>query len=118
MSGQKRILAILLGVLAVVVLIVGGLSAVLLLSGGSKGKTDGTTNTSRGGANVDTKPASGKLRLPGADPLTLDPALATDAGSAEYIVEIYSGLMTISPKLDIVPDLAESYQVSDDGKVY
>jgi len=115
MTGQKRILAALLGALAVLVLIIGGLSAVLLLSGGPKG---GSSASGTAGGAVDTKPASGRLRLPGTDPLTLDPALATDSGSAEYIVEIFSGLMTIAPDLKIVPDLAESYQVSDDGKVF
>lgn len=115
MSGQKRILAILLGVLAVVVLIVGGLSAVLLLSGG--GGASGT-NAGTQGAGSGAAVSKGTLRLAGGDPITLDPALVTDSGSAEYVVEIFSGLMTINPKLEIVPDLAESYTVSDDGKVY
>jgi ABC-type transport system substrate-binding protein len=113
MTGQKRILAILLGVLAVVVLIVGGLSAVLLLSGGRGGGSAQTQGAGSGAAV-----SKGTLRLPGADPITLDPALVSDSGSAEYAVEIFSGLMTINPKLEIVPDLAESYTVSDDGKVY
>ncbi len=109
---QKRILAILLGVLAVVVLIVGGLSAVLLLSGGGGGSEQ--TQGAGSGAAV----SKGTLRLAGGDPITLDPALVSDSASAEYAVEIFSGLMTINPKLEIVPDLAESYTVSDDGKVY
>ena len=114
MTGHKRILAALLGALAVLVLIIGGLSAVLLLSGGGGGQGG---STAKSGA-VDTKPASGRLRLAGSDPLTLDPALLTDAGSAEFVVEIFSGLMTISPDLKVVPDLAESYTVSDDGKTF
>ena len=117
MSGQKRILAILLGVLATLVLIVGGLSTVLLLSGGAQ-SGDGGSSTGGSPRRVDSSPAGGRLRLPGTDPIMLDPAVAGDAGSADFIVEIFSGLMTISPKLEIVPDLAESYQVSDDGKVY
>lgn len=113
MTGQKRILAALLGALAVLVLVIGGLSAVLLLSGGGEGGSSAQT-----GSSVDGKAASGRLRLPGTDPLTMDPALVTDATSAEYVVEVFSGLMTISPDLKIVPDLAESYQVSDDGKTF
>lgn len=116
MTGQKRILAALLGALAVLVLVIGGLSAVLLLSGGGGG--GGEPGTVKTGSAVDTKPASGRLRLSGSDPLTLDPALLTDAGSAEYVVEVFSGLLTISPDLKVVPDLAESYTVSDDGKVF
>ncbi|MEA3459548.1 MAG: peptide ABC transporter substrate-binding protein, partial [Chloroflexota bacterium] len=59
-----------------------------------------------------------ELNLPGADPPTLDPALAQDATSAEYIVEIFSGLVTINPDLEIAPDIAESWEVGEDGKVY
>ncbi|MEX2229321.1 MAG: peptide ABC transporter substrate-binding protein, partial [Dehalococcoidia bacterium] len=61
---------------------------------------------------------SGVLRVPNTDPFTLDPALAGDAGSAEYIVEIFGGLVTITPELNIEPDLAESFEVSPDGLQY
>ena len=52
------------------------------------------------------------------DPPTLDPHLTTDATSARIIVEVFGGLVTIDPDLDIVPDLAESWDISDDGRVY
>jgi len=122
--GQNRILAILLGVLAVLVLAVGGLSAVLLATGGGDdgdggggggggistgGSTDG------GGGSSDN---SGRLRLGSSDPVTLDPAIAGDALSAEYIVEIFGGLVTLDRDLNIVPDIAESFEVSDDGTQY
>lgn len=122
MSGQNRLLAILLGVLAVLVLVVGGLSAVLLLSGDSA--EGGPTGVSSGSGNNDDEgggdsgSSSGRLRLAAADPVTLDPHLATDASSAEYIVEIYSGLVTISPDLEIQLDLAEAVDISPDGMVY
>ena len=54
----------------------------------------------------------------GGDPLTLDPAIVTDAVSASYIVEIYSGLVTIDKDLKIAPDIAKSWDVSPDGKIY
>lgn len=57
------------------------------------------------------------LRL-GDDPPTLDPHLTTDATSALYIVEVFGGLLTIDRNLDIVPDLAESWDVSNGGKTY
>lgn len=123
MSGQNRMLAILLGVLAVLVVAVGGLSTVLLLSGGGDDAAPGasgsgiTTGSSDGGSAGGT-PASGVLRLPGTDPVTLDPALAGDAGSAQYIVEIFGGLVTILPDLSIEPDLAETFEVSPDGLQY
>ena len=52
------------------------------------------------------------------DPPTLDPHLTTDATSARIIVEVFGGLVTIDRNLDIVPDLAESWNISDDGRVY
>ena len=55
------------------------------------------------------------LRL-GTDPPTLDPHLTTDVDSAIYAVEIYGGLMTIDKELAIVGDLAETWDVSPDGK--
>ena len=67
-----------------------------------------------GGAS---KAAPDTLRLPGGDPPTLDPALAQDSTSANYIVEIFSGLVTISRDLKIQPDLAKDWAVKD-GKVY
>jgi oligopeptide transport system substrate-binding protein len=56
--------------------------------------------------------------LPGGDPPTMDPHLSGDAASAEYVVEIYSGLMAYDRDLNLVPDVAESYDVSADGLVY
>jgi len=52
------------------------------------------------------------------DPPTLDPHITTDATSARIIVEVFGGLVTIDPNLDIVPDLAESWDISSDGRVY
>ena len=113
---QNRLLAVLLGVLAALVLVVGGLSAVLLLGG--KGEDGGSGTTTSGGKSAGGGDAKGALRLPGTDPVTLDPHIAGDATSAEYIVEIYGGLVTLSPKLDIEMDLAEKVDISSDGKQY
>ena len=66
------------------------------------------------------KAATGTARLVQlfVDPPTLDPHLTTDATSARIIVEVFGGLVTIDPSLDIVPDLAESWDISEDGRVY
>jgi oligopeptide transport system substrate-binding protein len=58
------------------------------------------------------------LNLPGGEPPTLDPALTQDATSASYIVEIFSGLVTLDRDLEVVPDIAESWELSDDGTTY
>ena len=62
-------------------------------SGGGGGSDPLNPNGGTGsnpGAGVDAD-----LRLVGGDPITLDPALAGDAGSATYIVELFGGLVTI-----------------------
>ena len=53
-----------------------------------------------------------------ADPPTLDPHLTTDATSATIIVEVFGGLVTIDPNLQIVGDLASHWEVLNDGKTY
>jgi len=62
--------------------------------------------------------SSGTLRLFGSDPQTLDPALVEDSVSAEYVVEIFSGLVSLDGKLEVVPDLAERWEIGPDGKTY
>lgn len=58
------------------------------------------------------------LRLYGREPITLDPALAGDANSTEYIDKIFSGLVTLDDKMEVVPELAERWDISNDGRVY
>jgi oligopeptide transport system substrate-binding protein len=48
---------------------------------------------------------------------TLDPALV-ETGPGDIIGAIFSGLVSIDKNLKVVPDLAESWKVSDDGKIY
>ncbi|UCC62553.1 MAG: peptide ABC transporter substrate-binding protein [Anaerolineae bacterium] len=63
-------------------------------------------------------PVGGSLRLYGYDPVTLDPALAGDAHSHEYIAKIFSGLVRMSGDLEILPDIAERWEVDDNHTVY
>ncbi|MBE0415310.1 MAG: peptide ABC transporter substrate-binding protein [Dehalococcoidia bacterium] len=58
------------------------------------------------------------LTLYGSEPATLDPALCTDATSASYIVEIFSGLVTLDNDLEVIPDIAQSWDISPDLKTY
>ena len=94
--------------------------------GGEIGKpidnsSDGVASLDKSEANVNTagKPLEGGrfVRLY-VDPPTLDPHLTTDATSAQVIVEVFGGLVTIDKDLNVVPDLAESWDVSPDGTVY
>ncbi len=94
-----------------------GVALVALACGGSD-DGGGTSATSDNNEGERASPANADLRMAGADPITLDPALAGDAGSATYIVEIFSGLVTLDRNLQIIPDLAESWDVSPDGLTY
>lgn len=58
------------------------------------------------------------LNLTGGAPPTLDPALTQDSTSASYIVEIFSGLVTLNQDLEVVPDIADSWELSDDDTTY
>jgi len=87
---------------------------VLVLLSGCGGGEEGSSDQGTPAAPV----TGGELRLLGRDPLTLDPACASDVDSANYIVEVFGGLVTIDRDLQIVPDIAEHWDVSDDGTVY
>ena len=95
-----------------------GVAFVALACGGDDdaGGTTGSSNDD--GNDSPASPANADLRMAGGDPITLDPAIAGDAGSATYIVEIFGGLVTLDRDLQIVPDLAESWEVSPDGLTY
>ena len=58
------------------------------------------------------------LRLYGGMPATLDPAMVQDTTSAGYVLEIFSGLVTLNGDLEIVPDIAEGWEISPDGTRY
>ena len=58
------------------------------------------------------------LRIAGSQPITLDPAFVRDTGSAQYAVELFSGLVKLDSDLNVVGDLAESWEVTGDGSVY
>ncbi len=50
-------------------------------------------------------------------PRSLDPALQTGS-AAGFVGLLYSGLVKLSPEMQVVPDLAEHWEVSEDGTVY
>ena len=94
--------------------------------GGEIGKpidnsSDGVASLDKSEANVNTAEKlleGGRFVRLYVDPPTLDPHLTTDATSAQVIVEVFGGLVTIDKDLNVVPDLAESWDVSSDGTVY
>jgi ABC-type transport system substrate-binding protein len=109
---NRNLVYVLTGIAVSLIVVIGGL--VLLLSAGGGGDDDGVGDASPTlGARQ-----QGELRLPGGDPLTLDPACASDIESANYIYEIFSGLVGYDKDLQLIPDIAERWDTSDDGTVY
>ena len=69
-------------------------------------------------AEVGLEEGGGRLVRLFVDPPTLDPHLTTDATSAQIIIEVFGGLVTIDRELNIVPDLAQDWDISSDGRIY
>lgn len=67
---------------------------------------------------VERPPQGGKLIRLYQDPPTLDPHLTTDNISGGLVNEVFGGLVTLDLDLNVVPDLAESWDISADGLVY
>src|SRR3989304_5787864 len=113
----RRLILVLGGIAVVLVIVLGGLSLAVL--GGDGGSDGGNNDTPPPEPSPLPERVEGELRPAGPDPLPLDPACTSDVGSAEYIMEIFSGLVTFDRDLKLVPDIAESLpQISDDGTVY
>tara|TARA_B100001123_G_scaffold383707_1_gene455873 strand:+ start:18616 stop:20304 length:1689 start_codon:yes stop_codon:yes gene_type:complete len=63
--------------------------------------------------------AENRIIVPGDSPATVfDPIQVGDASTAEYTAEIFGGLVSLDLDLNIVPDIAEDWEVSDGGRVY
>ena len=55
----------------------------------------------------------------GVDPATVfDPIQVGDASTAVYTAEIFGGLVSLDLDLNVVPDIAERWEVTDGGRVY
>lgn len=64
--------------------------------------------------------AGGNLIMPLGyqDPPTLDPALVGDFTSAFVVSQLFSGLVQLDQELEVQPDLARSWDISEDGRTY
>ncbi len=58
------------------------------------------------------------LNLYSTDPYTLDPAMIGDSLSNSYAVQIFSGLVKLDDNLEPAPDIAKSWDISEDGRTY
>jgi oligopeptide transport system substrate-binding protein len=65
-----------------------------------------------------TAPVTVNLNL-GTEPPTLDPALATDTTSVDVIENLFLGLTDYDDEtMEVIPELATSWEVSEDGLVW
>ena len=60
----------------------------------------------------------GALNLWDTGPITLDPAVSSESTSQVYVMQIFSGLVRLSAEEKPVPDIAESWEISDNGQTY
>src|SRR5262244_557248 len=82
------------------------------------------TTPSPGGSNTGTAPQKASADkqvfnwpLVGiADIKTFDPAMATTQTSIQAIQMVFTGLVTLDSKLNVIGELASSWKQSDDGK--
>lgn len=51
-------------------------------------------------------------------PTTLDPALVEDGDTIDMLMQVYEGLVMWSEKNEVVPNIAEKWEVSPDGRTY
>jgi len=91
------------------------LASALLLAGCSRS----STSPSAGSDTAETRPLQ-VLRLGnGAEPQDLDPQAVTGVPEHRIIMGLFEGLATEDPKdLHPVPGLAESWEISPDGRTY
>jgi predicted ATPase/DNA-binding XRE family transcriptional regulator len=64
------------------------------------------------------EPHDKALRLNWRDPETLDPTQPLTIWTVSLLGQLFSGLVTLTPELDVAPDLARSWQELDGGHKY
>ncbi|MDW8045888.1 MAG: peptide ABC transporter substrate-binding protein [Chloroflexota bacterium] len=118
---SNRSLTLMMGFVAALIVVVGAVLVIALLGNGDDGSAP--ASPSDGSSGSSGSPAGfcrdSVLITFGADPASvLDPIQVRDEGTAEYVVEIFGGLVTLDLNMKVVPDIAESWDVSPDGLTY
>jgi len=65
-------------------------------------------------------PVSGEgvLNLFDIDPITLDPAVSAEMTSHGYIMQLFGGLVRLDDNLEPVSDIAQKWEIGNDGRTY
>jgi len=71
-----------------------------------------------GGGGSPSIPDKNTLRLVDAGPATLDPALSQDITSHTYVIQVFSGLVALDDAMNVVGDIAETWETSNDGRTF
>jgi oligopeptide transport system substrate-binding protein len=102
-------------VLLLVIALLGAFALAAAGCGGGDEESGGATGTSGGETG---KAANQTMTIAwGAEPPSLDPGLATDTTSSNVLLNIMDPLVRLDDKTnEAVPSLAESWDVSEDGK--
>lgn len=87
-------------------------------AGATPGVSATPTPTATPAAPASAPKPGGVFRRLWDDPPTLDPHLVSDVTSAFVVVEVFSGLVTLDTDLRVIPDIAERWEVSPDGRTY
>ena len=101
--------------------LVGGIALFSTLTGcDTTGKKSGATGTpGEVASNDDRAPKANVYRYPlTTDPTTLDPGKLEDGTTIDLLQQVYEGLVKWDPKNQLVPNIAEKWDISADGKTY
>lgn len=121
---SNRMLTLMMGVVAFLILAVGVVFVIALAGGGGDDNGGSPASPSNDDGNGPRSTGKGicsgnSLIVPGNEPATvLDPIQVGDVSTSEYVVEIFGGLVTLDTNLEVKPDIAQSWKVSNDGKTY
>ncbi len=64
------------------------------------------------------QPAPHALRMDWRDPVTLDSTMSHMMYNDNVINQLFSGLVELSPEMEVIPDVAHSWEVSEGGRKY
>lgn len=102
---------------AVAVVLVAGLVVALIVTGsGSDEEHAGQAGQTT--ANETTPKYGGTLVVAGADPGPLNPAITSSGATHPVTGQIFNGLVRLNRAFEPQPDLARSWEVSEDGLTY
>lgn len=91
----------------------------LAACGGGSSGSSGTQQASTAEQSGSAKPGGTLTLARPEEPLSLDPILPSDNGSIYVLYNIFDQLTTVNEdSTDVVPSLAESWDISPDGTIY